>query len=418
VLDQLSRLLFPSDPIQRSLTVSTMSASLSTGLFFSVSALYFTRVIGLEVTTVGIGLTIAGAAGVVASFAGGYAAERVGADRLQLWANVVQGLALLAYVWADTALAFTLVACVAVGSRSLQGTAKATLMARWFDGAERVGIRARLRVITNVFIGLGTVLAAAALLVDTATAYQATMVAVGLLATLSTVPLAGLRGRVAGFAASMDTHLVPDRVPGPSPLRDRTYVTSVALNSVIAMQFGLTSVGVPLWIVTRTEAPEVVIAVLLVLNTAFVALFQVRAARGTHDVLLAGRAVRRGSLLLAAACLLYGAAGSVDVVAAVALLVLAELLGSWAEVWCEAGGWGLAFELADPLSAGRYQGLSQTGYSMAGMVAPALVTATAVDHGLPGWAFLAAVFAVAGAAVGVVARRASIRRTPEVALVA
>src|SRR5689334_12552439 len=195
-----------------------MSASLSTGLFYSVSALYFTRVIGLSATTVGLGLTIAGAVGVVASFAGGYATERVGADRLQLWANAVQGLAFLAYVLAGDAVAFTLVACIAVGSRSLQGTAKATVQARWFESSERVEIRARLRVITNVFIGLGTVLAGGALLVDTATAYQVTMVAVGLFAAAATVPLTGLRGRVDGFAARMDAHLEPNRVPGPSPL--------------------------------------------------------------------------------------------------------------------------------------------------------------------------------------------------------
>ncbi len=414
----LRRLLLPADHVERALTLATISASLSTGLFYSVSALYFTRVIGLSATTVGLGLTVAGAVGVAASFAGGYASDRVGADRLQLGANAVQGLALLAYVFATNALAFTLVACVAVGSRSLQGTAKATLQARWFTGAERVEIRARLRVITNVFIGLGTVLAGAALLVDTATAYRTTMVAVGLFAALATVPLAGLRGRVDGFAACMDAHLAEDHVPGPSPLRDRTYLTSVALNSVIAMQFGMQSVGVPLWIVTRTEAPAVLISVLLVLNTVFVALFQVRAARGTQDIRVAGRTVRRGSLLLAVACLLYGAAGSTGAVVAVIVLVAAELLGSWAEVWCEAGGWGLAFELADPLSAGRYQGLSTTGYSLASMVAPALVTATAVDHGLPGWAFLAVVFALAGTAVAALSRHAANRRTTEVTLAA
>lgn len=416
MLDRLTRLLYPADAVQRALTISTMSASLSTGLFYSVSALYFTRVIGLEATTVGIGLTVAGAVGVAVSFAGGYAADRVGADRLQLWANAVQGLALIAYVFAGDALTFTLVACVAVGSRSLQGTAKATVQARWFTGAERVGIRARLRVITNVFIGLGTVLAAGALLVGTDTAYQVTMVVVGLLTALATVPLSGLRGRVDGFATAMDHHLVPDRIPGPSPLRDRTYVTTIALNSVIAMQFGMTSVGVPLWIATRTEAPEVMISVLLVVNTVFVALFQVRAARGTHDVLVAGRTVRRGSLLLAVACLLYGAAGSAGVVVAIVVLVLAELLGSWAEVWCEAGAWGLAFELADPRSAGRYQGLSQTGYAVASMLAPALVTATAVDQGMPGWVFLAIVFALAGSAVGVVARGATAPTAPAVEL--
>jgi len=409
--------ILPAEPVHRSLTVTTASASLATGLFYSVSALYFTRVIGLEPTTVGVGLTIAGAVGVLASFLGGYAADRVGADRLQLVANAVQGLAMLAYVFASTALTFTLVACVAVGSRSLQGSAKAALQARWFTGPERVEVRARLRVVTNVFIGLGTVLAALALLVDTPAAYRTTMVVVAVLLGASTVPLLGLRS-VPGFASVMDVHLDPDRVRGPSPLRDRTYVTSVALNSVIAMQFSMTSVGVPLWIVTRTEAPEVVISVLLVLNTVIVALFQVRAARGTHDIAVAGRTVRRGSLLLAAGCLLYAAAGSVGAVAAVVILVSAELLGTWAEIWCEAGGWGLAFELADPASAGAYQGLTQTGYALASMVAPALVTVTAVDHGFPGWAFLAVLFAAAGAAVGVVASRADARRTTQVELVA
>lgn len=410
-------MILPAEPVHRSLTLTTASASLATGLFYSVSALYFTRVIGLAPTTVGLGLTVAGAVGVLASFLGGYAADRVGADRLQLAANAVQGVAMLAYVFAGSALTFTLVACLAVGSRSLQGSAKAALQARWFTGADRVEVRARLRVVTNVFIGLGTVLAALALLVDTAAAYRTTMVVVAVLLGASTLPLLGLRA-VPGFGTVMDVHLDPDRVRGRSPLRDRTYVTSVALNSVIAMQFSMTSVGVPLWIVTRTEAPAVVISVLLVLNTVVVALFQVRAARGTHDIAVAGRTVRRGSLLLAAGCLLYAAAGSVGAVAAVALLVAAELLGTWAEIWCEAGGWGLAFELADPASAGAYQGLTQTGYALASMVAPALVTATAVDHGLPGWAFLAAVFALAGTAVGVLSRRAAARRTPQVALVA
>ena len=409
-------MLLPAEPVHRSLTLTTASASLATGLFYSVSALYFTRVVGLAPTTVGLGLTVAGAVGVLASFLGGYAADRVGADRLQLAANAVQGLAMLAYVLAGSALTFTLVACVAVGSRSLQGSAKAALQARWFTGAGRVEVRARLRVVTNVFIGLGTVLAALALLVDTAAAYRTTMVVVAVLLGASTLPLLGLRA-VPGFGTVMDVHLDPDRVRGRSPLRDSTYVTSVALNSVIAMQFSMTSVGVPLWIVTRTEAPAVVISVLLVLNTVVVALFQVRAARGTHDVLVAGRTVRRGSLLLAGGCLLYAAAGSVGAVAAVALLVAAELLGTWAEIWCEAGGWGLAFELADPASAGAYQGLTQTGYALAAMVAPALVTATAVDHGLPGWAFLAVLFAAAGTGVGVLSRRAT-KPTSEVIVAA
>ncbi|NPC95767.1 MFS transporter [Nocardioides sp. zg-DK7169] len=391
-----------------------MAGSLSMGLFYSVSALYFTFVIGLEATTVGTGLTIAGATGVLGSFLGGRLADRVGADRLQQAATVVQGVALLAYVLADDALTFVLVACVAVGARSMQGTAKQTLLARWFTGPDRIEVRARLRVVTNVFIALGTSAAAVALLIGTATAYRTTMVLVGLLSLLAVVPLGGLRARVPGLAEA----LRPTRGPradlsapqGRSPLRDRTYLASTALNSVVAMQFGLQNVGVPLWIAHHTEAPTVMVSVVLLLNTVLVASLQVRASRGTHEVRAAGRAVRRGGLLLAVACLLLAAAGSVGAVAAVVLLLVAETVSTAAEILAEAGGWGLAFELADPLSAGAYQGVSQMGYSIAGMLAPLVITATAIEHGWLGWLGLAAMFAVAGTGVAAVAARAAVRR--------
>ena len=55
---------------------------------------------GLSATTVGLGLTIAGGCGVVASYAAGWASHRVPADLIQRWAMVGQGLALIAYVFA------------------------------------------------------------------------------------------------------------------------------------------------------------------------------------------------------------------------------------------------------------------------------------------------------------------------------
>ncbi|WP_220451177.1 MFS transporter [Nocardioides dongkuii] len=407
----LKRTLLPDDPVARALSLATMAASLSTGLFYSVSALYFTTVIGLSATTVGTGLTIAGAAGVAGSYGGGRLADRFGPDRVQQVSTVVQALAILAYAWADDTVSFVLVACVAVASRAVQGTAKQTLLARWFTGPDRVQVRARLRVVTNVFIGLGTALAAIALLVGTATAYRSTLVAVGVGTLVAAVPLGGLRQRVDGLAAALrpvrGRHALPDAPLGRSPLTDRTYLTVTALTSVMAMQFGLQNVGVPLWVAHHTEAPDVMVSVLLLLNTVLVALLQVRASRGTHEVATAGRAVRRAGLLLAVACLLLAASGSVGVVAAIVLLLVAEVTSTMAEILSEAGTWGLAFELADPLSAGAYQGVSQMGYSVAGMVAPLVITVTAIAHGALGWLFLGGVFLTAGVLVAVVAARAA-----------
>jgi MFS family permease len=411
--------LYPREPVARALTLATMAASLSTGLFYSVSALYFTRVMGLSASTVGVGLTVAGGCGVVASYAAGRASDRLGADRVQRWAMVGWGLALLAYVLVDGVGWFVLVASCAVGLRAAQGTARTAILARWFTGPDRVDVRARLRVVTNVFIGLGTLVAGIALLVDTAAAYRLVMALSGLLVLGATVPLVRLDRVVPALAAAVRTvprsraadH--PGAEPaGRSPLTDRTYLTAVALSSVLAMQFGLQTVGLPLWVAGHTEAPTVVISALMLVNTVFVAAFQVPASRGTHDLLVAGRAVRRAGALLALGCGLAAAAAYGSVLVAVVCLVLAALALAAGEVLSEAGGWGLSFELADPHSAGAYQGVSQTGYAVASMLAPLVVTVTVIGHGTAGWTVLAGVFLAAGAATAVVARHASTRRSP------
>jgi MFS family permease len=408
--------LLPRDPVARALTVSTMAFAASNGVFYAVSVLYFTRVVGLSAGTVGLGLGIAGGAGVLGAFLAGRWSDRRGAHRVQVWGVAAQAVALAAYSFTAGAVTFTLVAIVAVGARGVHSTARQALLARWFTGPERVEVRARLRVVMNVFIGLGTLAAAVALLIDTAAAYRTAMVATAVLLLGAVVPLVTLPRRVPGLAARMlqDAQTPSDADDGgddapadaPHPLRDRTYVASVALNAVVAMQFGVMTVGVPLW-VASTDAPTAVVSALLVVNTAVVALLQVRASRGTHDVRGAGRAVRRGAVLLAAACVLYAAAGHGSIVAATALLVLAAVAHSLGEVLSEAGGWGMAFELADPRRAGAYQGLSQTGYALAGMAAPVVVTALPVRFGTPGWLALGAIFVVAGAGAAAVASRAA-----------
>lgn len=386
-----------------------MAASTSQGVFYAVSALYLTRVVGLTAAVVGVGLTVAGACGVVASYAAGRASDRWGADRVQRLGLVGQAAALVGYVLVDEVVGFVVAAAAAVAFRSAQGTARQAILARWFDGPDRVAVRARLRVVTNVSIGLGTVLAGAALLVDTATAYRSALAVVALLLVLALVPLLRLRRTVPDLPLRTRRERLADAggaAPrGRSPWRDPTYLTSTALGAVLAVQFGLQTVGVPLWVSQRTQAPTVVVSGLLVVNTVVVALLQVAASRGTHEVRRAGVVARRGALLLATACLVYAAAAHVGPAAAVVVLVVAAALGAVAEVLTEAGSWGLAFELADPTEAGAYQGVSQTGYAAATMLAPLVVTATALEHGLAGWVVLAVLFAAAGLGLAALAHR-------------
>ncbi|WP_246273837.1 MFS transporter [Phytohabitans houttuyneae] len=394
------RTLLPGDPVARALTWSTMSAALSRGVFFSVSALFFTRVAGLTPTTVGLGLTIAGAVAVAASLGAGYLAAIAGARRVLLAATAGQAVALLAYLTVSSPVAFVAVACAAVGQQAMQRTALNTMIAQSFTGPERVEVRARLRVVMNCFIGLGTGLAAIALAVGTRPAYMLAMASTAALLFVSALSLRRLA------PPGPATPLRAERARR-SPLRDRTYLAATALNAVMTMQFGMLTVGVPLWVAGWTTAPAVTVAALLAVNTVMVSLLQVWAARRAHDLPAAGRSVARAGALLAAGCGLYSAGTSGGVAVVVAVLALATVAHSLAEVLSEAGSWTLAFELADPDNAGAYQGVSQTGAALGSMLAPLVVTATAINHGRGGWAVLAALFLAAGLSTLALVRRHS-----------
>jgi MFS family permease len=381
-----------TSPVEAALAWASATASLAKGLQFAISALFFTTVIGLSPATVGVGLTIAGGAGMAAAFGSGYLADRVGARRVLLGAALGQGAALGAYCVVRSAVPFVLVACVALAAQGAQRTAQSALLARQFTGAARVQVRARLRVVTNVSVGLGSDLAAGALAVGSATAYRLTMIVAALLVLSS---LAALR-RVPETPRHFSVRV---------PFRDRRYLLAAALNGVMTIQFGLLTVGVPLWVTAHTRAPAVTVALLLVLNTVVVALFQVRAARLARDVPAAGRVVLAAAVALVVACGLYATASRAAAAVAVGLLILAVLAHSLGEILSEAGGWELAFELADPRAAGIYQGISQTGFAVGTALAPAVVTATAVDHGAPGWAALSAMFLAAGVGTLVLAAR-------------
>jgi hypothetical protein len=192
-----------------------------------------------------------------------------------------------------------------------------------------------------------------------------------------------------------------------SPWRDPRYLALTALSAIFGMQFGVSEVGVPLWIANETAAPEVLVAVVLILNTVIVVLFQVPLSKGTHDLRTAGRVSAVAAWLMAAACFVYASAAGLGVGFAIAVIIVAALAHAFAEVLSQAGGWGLSFELADPLRAGAYQGVFSMGYSVGALAAPLVVNATAIAHGFAGWAVLAAIFLGSGLGTWWIARRAA-----------
>jgi MFS family permease len=405
--------------VLRILVIATLISRVGRGIFLTVTVLYFTLIVGLAPHEVAIVLGAASAAGVLSSLAGGWLADRTSARRLLVVLSVVDGVGLICYVFAHD-FASALVIAVVVGAvEQAANSTRMAIIARAFDGESRVHARAVLRTVTNVAIAVGSGVGALALLAGTADAYRWIIVGAGVMYLAGVTRLVKLpsyvdaptRPRVPA-TASTGTRVATDAAArrtrsAHSPWRDPRYLGLTALSAIFGMQFGVGEVGVPLWIANDTTAPEVLVAVVLILNTVIVVLFQVPLSRGTHDLRRAGRVSAVAAWLMAAACLVYAAAAGLPAGFAIAVIVIASIAHAFAEVLSQAGGWGLSFELADPLRAGTYQGVFSMGYSLGAMVSPLFVTSTALTLGLGGWAILGAVFLASGLGTWAIARVAA-----------
>ncbi|MER6364108.1 MFS transporter [Kitasatospora sp. NPDC001527] len=424
-----SRLLHP-DPTVRRLARITLLNTLGSGLSLSVGVLFFTRFLGLSAAQLGLALTAAGLCGTLASVPAGRAADRWGSRPILVALTALTGLGTACYTLVGGYPAFVVLAClVAVADRGGAAVRNA-LYAEVLPARERVAGRAYLRVVTNVGLGLGTGVGAIALQVDSRAGYLVAIVAdaVSYLAAavmFHRLPVPGRAGGVgeaagkAGKAGAVrgerGTARRPAREPNPA-LRDGPFLLVTALSSVLALQFAMLEVGVPLWIVQQTDAPRITVAATLAVNTVLVIAFQVRATRGTEHPAAAARACGRAGLILAASCLVIALAhgaraelAAVVVLAGVALQAVGEVLG-------QAGTWALSYDLAGERAHGAYQGVFNAGSSASMMIGPAVVSTAVIGHGLAGWAVLGALLAGAGLAMGPAVRWARRRGEAAVAL--
>ncbi|WP_191966648.1 MFS transporter [Microbacterium testaceum] len=407
--------LMQTDTTLRRLLTITLVDTLARGAFFTLTTLYLTLIVGLEPVTVGIGLTIAGAVGVASSLTFGHLSDRLSARRMLVVLHLVQSVGLMGYLFVRDLPTLVVVASLVLLAQRGGQSVRSAAVGRAFLGRDRVRIRATMRTVTNIGIGVGTALAAIPLALGTAFAFQLTMTIAGALFLVVAFLVAGLdphRVDVQRQTPDAESSSTTATTNPRSPYRDPRFLWLTALMGVFGIQFGVFEIAVPLWVVAHTIAPDVVVSPLLLVNTIVVVLLQVRMSRGTGTFAGAGRAMTRAGWLMVAACALWAGAGWVEgegwgpVTLVILVLLAAAVVHSLAEITSSAAGWNLSFDLAPQERMGSYQGVYGTGYAVGSMIAPAVVTLTAIDLGGAGWAILAAMFAVAAGGVVVIARRA------------
>ncbi|GAA1672237.1 MFS transporter [Kribbella yunnanensis] len=385
-------------PAVRRLIIATLVNTLGNGVYAAIGVMYLTRVAGLSVAHVGVGLTIAGVLGLVTSTPLGVVADRLGPNRAYVGFLLLQAITMSALTQVHSFGAYVAVAAVTAIADSGQRGAKGALIAGLSEPDQRVRTRAVLRVTTNIGMGVGLALAGIVLALDKPGLYVGALLANAVTYCVTAAMIQFGLPIVAGIASE-------SAPSGLTALKDRPFLVFVVLDGVLNMHNVMAQLAIPLWIVTATDAPRWLISVLLVINAVAVVLLQIRTARGTEHLAGAARAGRRAGLLLAAAC---GVLAITDVTSGpvtIALLIVAALVHVLGEMLQSAGGWGVSFELAPPGAQGQYQGAYAMGHQLGDLVAPLVLTTIAVSWGWPGWLLTAVLFGIAGAFIPVAVRR-------------
>ncbi|MFI5857590.1 MFS transporter [Streptomyces parvulus] len=344
--------------------------ALGSGLYLPLTLLFIHEVTGLSVATVGLGVTVAAAAGLAASPVAGVLVDRFGSRTVLIGTYLVRALGFALYPLVGSFPALIAVAAViAVGDRAYY-PATSSYIAAIASGADRDRLYAFVAMARNIGFGLGGLLSTAALSLigGHGFAVLAVVNAVSFLGAAACLVLAAPRP-VDESASSAEP--VRRRGGYRSVLTDRPFLSLVAAEQVFTLAHSVLPIALPLYAVTVLDAPAAVLGVLYTLNTALLVVGQLpvrrlqAGARRTHALALGGAVFAVSCAAFAATAYLpHGGWQLTGLVAATLVYTAGELMHT-------APSSALAAAVAPAALRGRYLAVYQLTWGVAAIIAPA-----------------------------------------------
>lgn len=397
------RSLVPDPGPRRVYALSLLINSFGFGLILSTMALYATRVVHLSSERVGLGLTIAGAVGLVAAVPMGDLADRYGPREMARAGMLAQCVAAICYLFIGNFAEFVIVATADMLSLNALLSFDAVLLRR-VGGEDAAAFRASTRAIINLGMSLGLVGYGVAVQIATPDAYRSLF----FLNALTFLATWVILGRLPRYE--------PLRRPKGGPrwvaLTDKAFVGFTAVNGAMSIQYFALILLLPLWVVDHTHAPRWSISLLVLINTLVVVMFQVRVGRNVKTVRNGGSALRRAGVIFLVSCSAMGLAAGLPGWAALLLLTAAVVLHTFAELWHSSGSFALEFGLAPAHAQGQYHGVAVIGAGVGQAAAPVLLVGLVLSLGRIGWVGLGACLALLGLTAPVLARWGERTRPP------
>jgi len=389
--------LLPERGPRRVYAVTVLVNTIGSGLVLTSLVLYFTQVVHLSSSEVGLGLTLSALIGLAAGVPAGYIADRHGPRAVFRTTIFIQFLTSLGYLFIRDFGMFVLAASVDMLAMNANGAAAGALKARVSgDGDDAAAFRSASYAMHNLGGSLGAVGCAIAVEVGTADAFRALIIG------------NALTFLVAWMASSRFPRYEPLPAPDGGPrwgaLRDRAFVTYTVHNTLLGTQYAVLLTLLPLWIVGHTHAPRWCVGAILVLNTLIVVVFQVRVGRNVQTIAQGGTALRRAGFLFLVSCCAIGFTAGLPAWVTMLLLAGAIAVHTVGELHHAAGFFAVNFGMAPDHAQGQYQGLAGLGLSASGVVGPVFLIGLCLTFGTAGWIGLGAFFGLLGLAAPVIAR--------------
>lgn len=367
------------------------TSALGDGMWFTLWAIYFTRIVGLAPAVVGLGMAVAAGAGLVATVPLGALADRTNPRTVLVVLAGMQAVAMAGYLLVSGFWLFLLVTTVFVGVANGGNAVRTALVAGLVPGtAARLSALAGQRVAQHVGYAVGAGAGAVVLTVDRPAVYAAAIV----VNAVTFAVLAVLTALVPSVAPAR-VHRVRVR----RALADRPYVAVMATTAVLSLCWAMLSTGLPVWLAGFTSLPLGLGGVVVVISSVGIAVLQIPAGRFARTARQSARTVVVAAVALAASCVLLATTGGVAGAVGVGVLMAAALLHLVGELGYVAASWGLSVTLMDERARGVYQGISQSATATVQMFAPAAFTIALSTFGAAGWLVVAAVFLCAAAPV-------------------
>lgn len=395
----------PSRAAQTGYLTGMFVDALGSGLYLPFTLVFIQAVTKLPVQTVGLGLTIAAFAGLVANPLAGIAADRFGARQVLIASYLLRVIGFACYPLVhDFAIFVVVAAVVSAGDRSFY-SANSAYVADHTQGAARDRLYAMVSTGRNVGLGIGGLIAAGALQLADNKGYQLIAVLNAASFLIAAVLLAatgrsGHANRRVVRQRPLDLFAGYGRVFRDKPFR-RLTLAELAFtggHSVIPL-------AIPLYATVVLHVPAGLLGLLFTLNTILVAAGQLpvlrlqRGARRTHAMALAGVVfVASFGAFALAAVLPAGLAQTIGLVLAVVLCTVGELLHARPSA-------SLAAALAPEAYRGRYLAVYQLTWAVSAVATPgAFAGLVAFDARLL-WLILAVAIAAGSIVLLRIARR-------------